>query len=62
MEIATVIELISTVGFPIFVACYLLYQNKQEAEKHEKEMQSVTEALNNNTIALEKILTKLGDE
>lgn len=61
MELTSIVELITTVGFPICVAVYLLLQNAKERDKHQQEMTSLTEALNNNTIVLEKILTKLGD-
>lgn len=55
------IQLISQVGFPIAVAAYLLYQNKQESESHEKEMLSMVQALNNNTLAITKLEERLED-
>lgn len=62
MDFNTVTQFISSVGFPIAITCYLLYQNHKETEKHESEMKAMTEALNGNTVVLEKILTKLGDD
>lgn len=56
-----IIQLISQVGFPIAVAAYLLYQNKQESESHEKEMMQMVEALNNNTLAITKLQERLED-
>lgn len=56
-----IIQLISQVGFPIAVAAYLLYQNKQESESHEKEMMQMVEALNNNTVAITKLQERLED-
>ena len=56
-----IIQLVSQVGFPIAVSAYLLFQNKQEAERHNKEVSALTEALNGNTVVLEKILLKLGE-
>ena len=45
---------------------YQTDQNKAETakmrEEHSKEMEKVTTALNNNTIAIEKLCIKLGDE
>lgn len=58
-----IITAITTVGFPI-VACicmglYVKYitdmhekARKEESERHQLEMEKVTEALNNNTLAL----------
>lgn len=55
-EIATVI---STVGFPITMCLVLLYEIKEMTNSHKEETNALKDALNNNTIVLEKILTKL---
>lgn len=70
MDAAMVVQLIGSVGFPI--ACciamgYYVHEetNKQreqisEIEKrHSDEMSSITEALNNNTLALQKLTDRL---
>ena len=66
MDIQTVLQAITTVGFPI-VCCgammwYVKYsndQNKEEVsklnEQHRNEMAEVTQAINNNTVALTKL-------
>ena len=54
MGFAEIVELISTVGFPIGVTIYLLIRN-------DREIASCSQAINNNTVVLEKILTMLGD-
>lgn len=62
-EIAELItQIVSNLGFPIAVcvACFW-YINKQN-ERHREEMNNVTEAINNNTIALTKLLDKIGQE
>lgn len=71
MDITTITSLIGSFGFPI-VACigmgwYVKYQmdenNKQiknMTEDHKKEMDDVTTALNNNTLALQMLCDKLG--
>lgn len=61
-EIAELItQIVSNLGFPIAVcvACFW-YINKQN-ERHREEMNNVTEAINNNTIALTKLLDKIGE-
>lgn len=74
MAVQDVLNAITTVGFPI-VCCvamgwYVKYstdQNKEEVaklnEQHKQEMSEVTQAINNNTIALQKLcdLMKTGD-
>ena len=67
------IQLVSSLGFPI-VACiamgwYVKYQTdnyrnevKDMQTQHKEEITKVTEALNNNTLALQKLCDKLEKE
>lgn len=66
MNVNDIVTIITTVGFPI-VACggmawyvkYITDKNREEmnAERaqHNEEMTKVTEALNNNTLAIQKL-------
>jgi hypothetical protein len=66
MDIQAILQAITTVGFPI-VCCgammwYVKYstdQNRDEVsklnEQHKQEMTEVTQAINNNTMALQKL-------
>lgn len=66
MNASDIVSIITTVGFPI-VACggmawyvkYITDRNredlKEERVMHESEMSKVTEALNNNTLAIQKL-------
>lgn len=70
-NINMITTIITTVGFPIF-ACgamgwYVKYisdrhskEVQQLNEQHQEEMSKVTEALNNNTLALQKLCDKIG--
>lgn len=70
MDINSIVTVISSVGFPI-VACiglgwYVKYQtdnnNKEVSEmrrEHQEEITKVTDALNNNTLALQKLCDRL---
>lgn len=72
MDATTITTMISSFGFPI-VAClvmgwYVKYQtdeNKKEIKdmtlEHKNEMAEVTTALNNNTLAIQKLCERLGD-
>ena len=68
-----IIQIIQSLGFPIacVVAMFLAWQN--EVKTHDNEMEKMrstleaqskatVDALNNNTLILTKILTKLGEE
>lgn len=60
MDISSLTQLISSVGFPIAVciACFW-YINKMQ-EQHKAEMDKMTDAINNNTCVVQKLLDKLG--
>ena len=52
MDIATISQIISTVGFPI-AACIAIYiQSNKQAERHDEEIAKINEALANNTKAI----------
>lgn len=55
-----VIKLIQTLGFPIAVAIALFWQNTKMQDQHKEEMSKITEALNNNTLALTELKDKIG--
>lgn len=69
---SNIVQLISTVGFPI-VCClglgwYVKYITDKEREErikmqqeHREEIATVTTAVNNNTLALQKLCDKLGE-
>lgn len=72
MEIADVLQLIPSVGFPI-VACicmgwYVKFQTennstevKEMRQEHAATISKVTEALNNNTLALQQLVDKFDE-
>ena len=59
MDVQMITTLIGSLGFPIAacVACFSMLN--KEREEHKQEMSKVTEAINNNTIALEALKGKL---
>lgn len=73
MDFSTAGQLIGSLGFPIFVSIILVYVIKIMFEKyatdikalndkHSEEIDKFTEALNKNTLVLQRLCTKLGDE
>lgn len=63
-----ILQIIGTYGFPIFACCvmgYYIYitnkENKSDIkemrDKHSEEMSKLSEALNNNTIAIRELRT-----
>lgn len=73
MDLQSLSEVISTIGFPIvcFIMCgwYVKYREDKNDEKidklntmHDDESKQMVSALNNNTLALQKLTDKLGDK
>lgn len=71
MDLSSVSEIISAVGFPIvcFLLCgyYVKYREDKNDEKfdklnaqHDEENRRMIDAVNNNTLALQKLTDKLG--
>lgn len=73
MDVQSILQAVTTVGFPI-VCCgammwYVKYstdQNRDEVsklnEQHRQEMTEVTQAINNNTMALQKLCDLMQSE
>ena len=70
MDMNVIMQAVTTVGFPIVccgaMAWYVKYvtdKNREQIsmlnEQHHSEMNQVTEAVNNNTLALQKLCDKL---
>ena len=61
MDVGTITQLIGSLGFPIAACVALFWQNSKMAERHSEELKQITEALNNNTLALQKLIDKIGE-
>lgn len=59
MDGSAIVSLISQVGFPIACCCVMFYSLTREQESHKQEMSAMVEAVNNNTIALTKLVDKI---
>ena len=55
----TVINLIKDLGFPLAVCIAMFWLNNKQVEQHKEEMSKVTDALNNNTLALTELRDRL---
>ena len=70
MEFNSVVTAIGSLGFPIVACCAMAYffakvndnyrNDIKELQKgHKEEMQAMTEAINNNTLVIQKLLDKM---
>lgn len=62
MEINEIISAICTVGFPIVAYGALFWYVLRKDTEHKTEVEKMTEAINNNTIALTKLIERLDNE
>lgn len=72
MDVNAILQAVATLGFPIVCAIvmawyvkYMTDRNREDIDKlntqHQQEMKEVTTALNNNTIALQKLSDVIGN-
>ena len=60
MDANAIVQLVSSLGFPIACCIAMFWQNNRLNETHKAEVSKLNEAINNNTIALNHIIDKLG--
>lgn len=55
MELNDILQAISTVGFPIVCCCVMFWQSRENSKLHKEESDKWSEALMNNTLAIQKL-------
>lgn len=60
MDISTISTIISTVGFPIATCIAMFWYINKQSDIHKQEIDKLSDALNNNTIALTKLTDAIG--
>lgn len=59
MEIDTILTIITQIGFPIAVCIICFWYINKIQGQHKEEMDKMSEAINNNTIVMQKLIDKL---
>lgn len=62
MDINGIVQLVGTLGFPIVCCGALFWRMIKSDEQHKEEISKMSEALNNNTIAITRLTDKLEKE
>ena len=60
MDYPVIMQTIGSVGFPIAMCLAMFFYMIKQNELHKAEIDRITEALNNNTIALNRLHDKMG--
>jgi hypothetical protein len=61
MDISTIAQLISTIGFPIAMCIYLLIYIKSFDEKYCQKLDAMAKAIENNTLVITKLMSMIDD-
>lgn len=73
MDYSVLSQIIMTIGFPIVACCacgwFIVYTTKAHSEEiqrlhelHNSEIKEITEAVNNNTLVIQKLLDRMDKE
>lgn len=62
MDVSTITTLITTVGFPVVVCLATMYYIKYLNDQHKQEIDKLSEALQNNTLVMQRLLDKLNGD
>lgn len=58
--VTVISQLVSNLGFPIACVCVMFWQQNEERKNHAAESEKWVEALNRNTVAIERLCTEIG--
>lgn len=59
MDLAEVMSMISTVGFPCAMCLILLVQSSKQTEIHKQELTALTAAVNTNSLSIQRLTDRL---
>ena len=59
MDVSNIVTVISQVGFPIAMCLVMAWYVKYTNDQHKEEIDKITEALNNNTLAVQKLCERM---
>ena len=62
MDVGAVQTLVANLGFPIACVIAMFWMLNKERESHKDEMAEITKAVENNTIALTKLVERIDNE
>lgn len=62
MDVSGIIQVVGSLGFPIAACIAVFWYLMKESENHKTEVTKLSEALQNNTIALQKLCDELEKE
>ena len=61
MDFGSITQVISSLGFPIAVCLICFWYINKREEQNKAEIDKLSEAVNNNTLVMQKLVDRLGD-
>lgn len=55
-----IVQIVAQLGFPITMCLLMFWYVTKKDESHREEMNKMSEAVNNNTLVMQKLIDKLG--
>ena len=62
MDVSSIVQIIGSLGFPIAACIAVFWYLMKESENHKAEVNKLSDALQNNTIALTKLCDEMEKE
>ena len=62
MDFGSITQVISSLGFPIAVCLICFWYINKREEQNKAEIDKLSEAVNNNTLVMQKLVDRLGDD
>lgn len=59
MDVNSIVTIIGSLGFPIAACLACFYYIKYTNDQHKEEIGKLTEAINNNTLVIQRLLDKM---
>ena len=59
MDASSIVTVVNQVGFPIAMCLVMAWYVKYTNDQHKEEIDKITEALNNNTLAVQKLCERM---
>lgn len=62
MDFGSITQVISSLGFPIAVCLICFWYINKREEQNKAEIDKLSEAVNNNTLVMQKLVDRLGED
>lgn len=62
MDYSVITDFVTSVGFPIAVCLICFWYINKMSTDHKEEMNKMSEAINNNTMVMQRLLDRIGED